>query len=95
MCPLHVDHDLRNLDLIEGDGVRVDGAARMHKVRKPKNAKILDTALRRGFKNNGLIEIVDDESEHEVFEDEEGPEGAIYKVPARGIKLDFIDKART
>jgi hypothetical protein len=94
MCPLHADHDLKNLDLVEGDGVRVDGSARMHKVRRPKNAKILDTALRRGFRNHGLIEVVD-ESEDEVFDEEEGPHGAIYRVPARGIKLDFIDKART
>jgi hypothetical protein len=93
MCPLHAEHDLRSLDLIEGDGVRVDGAARTHKVRRPKNPKILDTALRRGFKNTGLIEVVDD-SEGEVHEEEEGLEGAIYRVPARGIKLDFIDKAR-
>lgn len=94
MCPLHTDHDLRRLDPIEGDGVRLDGVARTHRVRRPKNARIFDTALRRGFANNGMIEIDDDTSDEDALTDEEGPEGIVFRVPARGIKLDFIDKAK-
>lgn len=94
MCPLHIDHDLRNLDPVDGDGARIDGAARTHRVRRPKNPRILDTALRRGFANNGLIEVADESEDEGVLTDEEGPHGAVYRVPARGIKLDFIDKAK-
>jgi len=94
MCPLHIDHDLRNLDTIEGDGVAIDGHPAIHRTRRPKKPRVKETFLRRGFVNNGLIEVADDSDDEGDMTDEEGPYGVIYKVPARGIKLDFIDKAK-
>ena len=92
MCPLHTEHDLRRLDPIAEDGV-LNGIPRTHRIRRPKNVQIRETALRRGFKNNGLIEIADEASEDE-FTDEESPDGVVFKVPARGVKLDFIDRCK-
>jgi len=94
MCPLHIDHDLRNLGTIEGDGVAIDGHPAIHRTRRPKKPRVKETLLRRGFVNNGLIEVADDSDDERDITDEEGPYGVIYKVPARGIKLDFIDKAK-
>jgi len=93
MCPLHTEHDLRRLDPVAQDGALVNGIPRPHRIRRPRKVQILDTALRRGFKNNGLIEIAEEESEDE-FTDEESPEGVVFKVPARGVKLDFIDRCK-
>ena len=54
---------------------------------------IVNIALRRGFRNSGLIEIDQDESDEES-EIERELSGVIHKVPERGIKLDFIDRIR-
>jgi len=45
--------------------------------------------LRRGHKNNGLIEI-DNESDHEMDFEETTANGIVYRLPERGIKLDFM-----
>lgn len=64
-------------------------------IRKPKVAKVVETALSRGHRNNGIIEVLDDESESDSeFYDQEQEDGVIYKLPASGIKLDFIDKVK-
>lgn len=95
MCPLHADHDLRHLDPIEQNGVKHNGIGRTHRVRRPKVVKLVEPALRRGFQNNGLIEVASEASDSELdFEDEEMPDGTVYKLPAIGIKLDFIDKVK-
>lgn len=61
-------------------------------MRKPRNAKIVDTSLNRGFVNEGIIEVINDESEEESgFYDEE-VSGVVYRLPEKGIKLDFIDR---
>jgi len=62
--------------------------------RRPKNAKIVDTALRRGQVNDGIIEIIEDSSSEDEseFEEDEAASGTVYRLPAKGIKLDFIDK---
>lgn len=96
-CPNHADHVFK-------------------KRRRPKTAKIQDTALRRGFKNDGNIEVFDSSDEeqsetnarevplHDYFDTLEGvsapvpqsilkpmeQNGVIYRIPAHGIKLDFI-----
>ena len=58
MCPAHVDHDLRHLDPVEPEvGVTTGDFGRTHRVRKPREFRIVDTHLRRGHRNNGLIEI--------------------------------------
>lgn len=90
MCPLHVEHDLSAIDPI-----RLARRRRVH-LRRPKNARIIDTALRRGFVNNGQIEVMDDPSsaEESEFEEDETPSGTVTRVPSKGIKLDFIDKVQ-
>lgn len=94
MCPLHVDHDLRNLDPLIRNGVRHEGLGRTHRVRRPKHPSIVVPALRRGFKNNGLIEIASDTDDESEAEKEEAPDGTIYRLSAEGIKLDFIEKIK-
>ena len=91
ICPLHVDHDLSAID-----PMRL--SQRRHvRIRRPKVAKIVDTALRRGLVNNGVNEIIDDtssdeESEFEDDDDDDSASGIVYRVPSKGVKLDFIDK---
>ncbi|KAI7516573.1 hypothetical protein KC319_g23027, partial [Hortaea werneckii] len=66
-------------------------------LRRPKQAKIVEPALSRGFRNNGVVDIAEDESEDsgsEFFDDETAEEGVVYRMPASGIKLDFIDKIK-
>lgn len=67
----------------------------MH-IRKPKKARVVETALSRGHCNNGIIEVLDDESDasDSEFYDQELEDGVVYKLPASGIKLDFIDKVK-
>ncbi|KAL7275175.1 hypothetical protein RUND412_001896 [Rhizina undulata] len=57
--------------------------------RRPKKAVVANTFLRRGFKNNGVIEI---ENEEEETFDDVMINGVVYRLPERGIKLDFIEK---
>ena len=66
-------------------------ATRTYRIRRPKHAKILEIGLRRGFRNNGLIEIENELSEEES-EIEREMSGVIYRVPEKGLKLDFIDR---
>ncbi|KAK9456557.1 hypothetical protein V1511DRAFT_509241 [Dipodascopsis uninucleata] len=106
MCPNHVGRDL----------VRR---------RRKRSSKIVDVSLRRGFINNGDIEVGNDSSEEDpesinenfvkpsvlhfvsgwqqdgyrnafdrrvVFEEMESSEGVVYKIPERGIVLDFLDR---
>ena len=88
LCPLHVEHDLREMD-----PSRIARQRTFHN-RRPKNAKIVDTALRRGQVNDGIIEIIEDSSSEDEseFEEDEAASGTVYRLPAKGIKLDFIDK---
>ncbi|KAI9826312.1 MAG: hypothetical protein M1832_000229 [Thelocarpon impressellum] len=98
MCPNHVDHELLALDSTARAYARkgsCNGGVRTHKVRRPKNARIMDTALRRGFVNNGLVEIENEPSEAEDEFADMAYYGAVYRLPERGIKLDFIDKIKS
>ncbi|KAF4547448.1 PHD-finger domain-containing protein 3 [Elsinoe fawcettii] len=90
MCPLHVEHDLSAIDPI-----RLARRRKVH-LRRPRNARIVDTALRRGIANNGQIEVIDDTSSAEdtEFDDDETASGTVIRVPSKGIKLDFIDKVQ-
>jgi hypothetical protein len=89
MCPLHADQELRKID------TALLNRRTVH-VRRPKAPKIVATALTRGSRNNGIIEIADDDSDdsdsEEFYELDDG--GTVYKLPAHGIKLDFIDKVK-
>ena len=94
MCPLHADHELRKVDtsLLNPRNL----ARRVH-IRKPRNAKLVETSLRRGFRNNGVIDVIDDDSDDtdsEFYEEETPDESIVYRLPASGIKLDFIDKIK-
>lgn len=91
MCPLHIDHELRQID------VGMLAPRRKVHLRRPKQARIVEPALSRGFRNNGVVDIAEDESEDsgsEFFDDETAEEGVVYRMPASGIKLDFIDKIK-
>jgi hypothetical protein len=88
MCPLHADQELRRVD------TALLPRRKIH-VRRPKNAVVWETCLTRGHRNNGVIDILEDEtdaSDSEFYEHDEG--GVVYKVPEHGIKLDFIDKVK-
>jgi hypothetical protein len=99
MCPNHIDQELKALSAssrpISTSGA-LEGPSRTYKVRRPKKAKVIDTLLSRGFVNNGLIEIdnelSDEEDSGEFYEQQDF--GHIYRLPEKGIKLDFIDKVR-
>lgn len=88
MCPLHADQELRRMDM------SLLSRRKIH-LRRPKNPKLHETSLTRGFRNNGIIDVVDDDtdtSDSEFYDHDDG--GTVYKLPAHGIKLDFIDKVK-
>ncbi len=64
---------------------------RIFRIRRPKNPKIIDIGLRRGFRNNGLIEIENDSSGEEDEITKELSNSTV-RVPEKGIKLDFIER---
>ena len=77
-CPAHTDLDLIDVTLAGG---------KARKVRRARNARVVVSALQRGIKNKGNIEIEDDSSDNE-------DESALYRLPPLGVKLDFIDKIK-
>lgn len=84
-CPMHVDELM----------VEAPSLAPAHRFRKIKGAQIIVPALSRGLKNNGLIEV-DWSDEPESTNDSGWPDpdsfGRAYKLPAKGIVLDFIEQ---
>jgi hypothetical protein len=92
MCPNHADHELLALGH-SSKGYANRGKA--HKVRKAKNAKVVDTSLKRGFTNNGLIEIENEPSDSETEDyQNQWDFSTVFRLPERGVKLDFIDKVK-
>lgn len=92
MCPNHMDHELRAIDLsIKATG-KPNPASKLYRLRKPKNPRIIEPAFSRGISNNGLIEVINEASDEEAGITNQGP--SIYRITERGIKLDFIDKMR-
>lgn len=81
MCPAHADTVLTT----------IGESGRRYKTRRPRNAQIVDTDLRRGFKSNGLVEIELDPSDEEAEIDDEPH---IYRLTERSIRLDFYDAIR-
>jgi hypothetical protein len=61
--------------------------------RIPKNAVVVDTYLPRGHKNDGLIEI-ENEDEAEFKDVAVNGSHTIYRLPERGIKLDWIERVK-
>lgn len=95
-CPNHVEHDLQFVDAIELTSSRQrEHLHPYHRIRKPAKHLVVDTHLQRGVPNNGLVDVYyDEESEDEfdVFDQEQN--GTILRLPATGIKLDFIEKVK-
>lgn len=91
MCPNHVDQELQHLQgPSTPSGAAQPVSGRSYKVRRPKHPLFRDVAMRRGFKNNGLIEILN-ESESDS---EKVISGVIWRLPENGIKLDFISRVK-
>lgn len=64
-----------------------------HRYRKVKGAKPITPALSRGVKNNGYIEIDwVDETDNDAGWPEPETFGRSYKLPAKGVVLDFIEQ---
>ncbi|KAM4054729.1 PHD-finger domain-containing protein [Hirsutella rhossiliensis] len=86
-CPAHIDDVL----------IEVPGLAPAHRFRRLKGTQTIAPAISRGLKNNGHIEI--DWTDEPVQTDRSGwPDpssfGRSYKLPARGVVLDFIEQLR-
>ena len=93
MCPVHIEHELQALNSTDKLTAHPHmHSGRIHKSRRPKNARIVDTALRRGFANNGMIEIENELSDDEEEDAEKRRYGTVYRLSEQGIKLDFIDR---
>ncbi|KAI9658722.1 MAG: hypothetical protein M1821_002282 [Bathelium mastoideum] len=94
-CPVHVEHDLGAVPVAklvdEGAG------SRTIRRRRPKDPTIVDTHLRRGFANNGQIEVDMDEwtDAEDEFYTQPGTNGRIHRLPQKGIILDFISKVKS
>lgn len=77
----------------------VRSLAPAHRFRKIKGSQTIVPSLTRGTKNNGYIEIDwEDEPEPEPANNSGWPDpdsfGRAYKLPAKGIVLDFIEQLR-
>ena len=90
-CRRHIHHDLASLPI---------APARSYRTRKPKDSTIVEPTFSRGVRNNGIIEVVDElseEEEEDVFDKwkKRSPEdGITYRLPPKGIILDFIDRVK-
>ena len=96
MCPAHADHEIKKLDPVTGGKARppqLPNGAKTHRMRRPVNATVVPVNLRRGFANNGMIEVESD-SDDSGYDSEEDAAGVVFKLPRQGIKLDFIDKVK-
>ncbi|THY28423.1 hypothetical protein D6D01_03880 [Aureobasidium pullulans] len=93
LCPLHADHALRVMEVPRLADRQFQRERRIH-MRRPRGAKVVDTALNRDFINDGVIEIANDSSDDDSEFDEVDVSGVVYRLPEKGIKLDFIDRVR-
>lgn len=95
-CPAHVDTEIgkfRDPPVDPSGRGPKPPAMRPYRVRKLKNPVIRDIGLRRGGRNNGFIEIVNDDTEEEDAIDNEVASN-IFRVPELSIKLDFAQRVR-
>ncbi|KAK1457562.1 PHD-finger domain-containing protein [Colletotrichum cuscutae] len=85
-CPAHADDLLATLP---------EELAPAHRFRKIKGAPVIVPAFSRGMKNNGFIEIDDEESEDENSGwSDVKTFGRVYKLSSKGVVLDFISQLR-
>ncbi|KAM5351521.1 hypothetical protein ACJ41O_004244 [Fusarium nematophilum] len=86
-CPIHADETMSEFRPL----------APAHRFRRIKGAQTIAPAVSRGLKNNGYIEV-DWSDEPEPTNDSGWPDpdsfGRTYKLPAKGIILDFIEQLR-
>ncbi|OAA43092.1 Essential subunit of the histone deacetylase Rpd3S complex [Metarhizium rileyi] len=86
-CPAHVDDVL----------IEVPSLAPAHRFRRVKGIPTITPAFSRGMKNNGHIEI-DWTDEPDDAEESGWPDhrsfGRTYKLPAKGVVLDFVEQLR-
>lgn len=104
-CPLHADHALaavgntgRGYSFEDPDfhaRVAAGEHLRVPKLRRPKQNKIVDTGIRRGYRNNGLIELdmMSDDYQFGEMNDNE-MNGVLYRVSEYGLRLDFINRTQ-
>ncbi|CCC08313.1 unnamed protein product [Sordaria macrospora k-hell] len=84
-CPCHVD------DLL----AKVPGQlAPAHKFRKIKGASVIRPAYSRAYINNGYIEVEPEDSDDESGWKNVETYGKVVRLPAKGIKLDFLSRVR-
>lgn len=86
ICPAHVDH------FYNPDNVPLG-----RRFRKVRGSQVVKPVYSRGYKNNGMIEV--DDTEEVENENASGWNdmrlyGRVLRLPARGIKLDFIEQLR-
>jgi hypothetical protein len=71
------------------------------KVRKPKHPSVVEPTFMRGQRNNGFIEIINDPGEdtdgegNYVFAPDQDMKSKVFRIPEKGIVLDFISKIKT
>lgn len=85
-CPCHTE------DLLGEIPARLAPA---HKYRKIKDAPVIEQGYTRGLANNGWVEIDEDDSDDEAGESvwrEEMSFGRVFRLSAKGIKHDFLDR---
>lgn len=92
-CPLHVDDILGDINVNNTDPDFVKTHGRLPKVRKPKRAIPYDPDQRRGYRNNGNIQVLLEEEQAPIFNTVDWM-GQQVRLSEEAIKLDFIDKVK-
>ena len=91
-CPLHAEHDLAKFGRAEFSAPG-DIGNHQSRLRRPKNPISKDVSMERGFRNNGVIDVTlmkEDDARIAGVE----MYGQVYRLPERGIRLDFIDRVK-
>ena len=88
---MHAEHDLAN---VGRTGAAPGDLGRIPRLRKPKGAVLYDVNMTRGFRNNGLVEIELEKEEAEAEIRALEMQGKVYRIPEKGVKLDFIDRVK-
>ncbi|KAM0284392.1 hypothetical protein ACHAQH_001968 [Verticillium albo-atrum] len=83
VCPAHNDDLLSKLP---------SSLAPAHKYRKIRDAAAITPVYSRGMKNNGFIEIINEEPENDSGWNDVSSFGRVYRLPENGIVLDFVSQ---
>ncbi|EEY20668.1 conserved hypothetical protein [Verticillium alfalfae VaMs.102] len=83
VCPAHNDDLLAKLP---------GSLAPAHKYRKIRDATVITPLYSRGMKNNGFIEVINDESDNDSGWNDVTSFGRTYRLPEKGIILDFVSQ---